>query len=209
MRMRAEGSEGVPMDEQVHEEGLPGEIDPRTPLLSEDGLAHRIREERLRRGWSQEQLAKQVENILGGGFPQSAVSKIEKGKGRRSISVDEALAFSKVFEIDLLELLLPATVARTHELRDILLAMLAAKRRIHDAHQDYIAQLSRFGPLLERSPELGRGLREFTESAVIPERERVAITHLLAELYDYSGPFEGIAEPGELLPPGSTKKVIE
>jgi hypothetical protein len=51
---------------------------------------------------------------------QSAVSKIinpnERGK-RRTISVDEALTFSKIFDIPLDALLLPVAVAKSHELK--------------------------------------------------------------------------------------------
>ena len=47
-------------------------------------------------------------------MPQSGISKIENPApgGRRAITVEEALAFSRVLEIPLLELLLPTEAAR-------------------------------------------------------------------------------------------------
>ena len=76
---------------------------------SERELARRLTEERQARGWSQERLAREV-TAVGVPLPQSAISKIEKPApgGRRAITVQEAIAFSIVFEMPLLELLLPA-----------------------------------------------------------------------------------------------------
>jgi len=76
---------------------------------SERHLARRLTEERQARGWSQERLAREV-TAVGVPLPQSAVSKIEKPApgGRRAITVQEAVAFSVVFDMPLLELLLPA-----------------------------------------------------------------------------------------------------
>ena len=76
---------------------------------SERELARRLTEERQARGWSQERLAREV-TAVGVPLPQSAISKIEKPApgGRRAITVQEAVAFSIVFDMPLLELLLPA-----------------------------------------------------------------------------------------------------
>jgi len=76
---------------------------------SERELARRLTEERQARGWSQERLAREV-TAVGVPLPQSAISKIEKPApgGRRAITVQEAIAFSIVFDMPLLELLLPA-----------------------------------------------------------------------------------------------------
>jgi len=76
---------------------------------SERELARRLTEERQARGWSQERLAREV-TAVGVPLPQSAISKIEKPApgGRRAITVQEAIGFSIVFDVPLLELLLPA-----------------------------------------------------------------------------------------------------
>lgn len=78
-------------------------------LGREDYLAERIKTEREARGWSQERLSVEMGK---GGCPihQSAISKIEKPArgGRRAITVEEAIAFSRVLDIPLVELVLPA-----------------------------------------------------------------------------------------------------
>jgi transcriptional regulator with XRE-family HTH domain len=75
----------------------------------EDHLALRITTERNRLGLSQEKLAEAMAKA-GCPVPQSAISKIENPArgGRRAITVEEAIAFSKVFSVPLGELLLPA-----------------------------------------------------------------------------------------------------
>lgn len=83
-------------------------------LLREAGqeahLARRMTEERNKRGWSQGELARQLEKSGFYGLGQPAISAIEKpraGMGRRAITVDEAIALSRVFNVPLAELLLP------------------------------------------------------------------------------------------------------
>lgn len=73
-------------------------------------LARRMTEERNKRNWSQGELARQLEKIGFRGLGQPAISAIEKPRartGRRAITVDEAIALSRVFDIPLAELLLP------------------------------------------------------------------------------------------------------
>ena len=76
---------------------------PRLPG-AEDMVARRIAYERNRRGWSRDELARRMADA-GCPINQSAIQKIEHGVPRRTISLDEALAFAKVFGgIDLDEL---------------------------------------------------------------------------------------------------------
>lgn len=70
-------------------------------------LARRMTEERTRRGWSQAELARQLEAKGYAKLGQPAISAIEKPKGRRAITVDDAIALSRVFDMPLAELLLP------------------------------------------------------------------------------------------------------
>ncbi|MFG2001776.1 helix-turn-helix domain-containing protein [Spirillospora sp. NPDC048911] len=87
--------------------------------MSEDSLARRIAWEMDVRGWSQERLAKEMTDA-GHPFHQSSISKIVKPKDgkRRSISVDDALGFAKVFEVPLDELLIPLEAVWDTQLRD-------------------------------------------------------------------------------------------
>lgn len=77
-------------------------------LGSEGHLADRIEAEREARKWSQSELARQMAQV-GCPIPQTAISKIETPQrgGRRAITVEEALAFARVFAIPFGELMLP------------------------------------------------------------------------------------------------------
>ncbi len=101
-----------------------------TAVGREDYLAARITAERNARGWSQERLAKEMKAI-GCHMPQPSISKIENPKsgGRRDITVDEAIAFSKLFGIPLGELLLPTeTLRHLSVIRDLVAGEEAALR---------------------------------------------------------------------------------
>ncbi|MBD0740552.1 helix-turn-helix domain-containing protein [Streptomyces sp. CBMA29] len=77
------------------------------PLLySEGNAAARIALERETRGWSTTELAARMTKA---GIPmnQTAVWRMENGKPRRKITLDEALGFARVFELPLEELMSP------------------------------------------------------------------------------------------------------
>jgi transcriptional regulator with XRE-family HTH domain len=73
-------------------------------VYAENYLAARIISEREARGWSLEGLAKRMTNA-GCAINQSAIYKIEQGQPRRRITVDELVAFSRVFGLPLDDLL--------------------------------------------------------------------------------------------------------
>lgn len=125
-----------------------------TDLASEAALAEWVKAERVRRGWSQETLAKKVEAILGGGFPQSAVSKIEKQRGRRSITVDEAIALAQVFEVPLAKLLLPPSVARDEHLHRLLLNLADLNRRQSRIEENLRSNRQALLEVLSQAPAL-------------------------------------------------------
>jgi transcriptional regulator with XRE-family HTH domain len=77
-------------------------------LGSEEHLAARITSERKARKWTQAELASEMTKE-GCPLAPTAISKIETPQpgGRRGITVDEAFAFAKVFDIPFAELFLP------------------------------------------------------------------------------------------------------
>ncbi|MFF2013709.1 helix-turn-helix transcriptional regulator [Streptomyces sp. NPDC058195] len=75
-------------------------------LYSEGNVAARVALEREVRGWSTTELAERVTKA-GVKMNQTAVWRIENGEPRRRINLDEALAFSRVFELPLEELMSP------------------------------------------------------------------------------------------------------
>jgi hypothetical protein len=89
------------------------------PLVNEESLARRVTYERERREWSPGELARHMTKA-GCPMNQSSVWKIEHGEPRRRITVDEAIAFAKVFETTLEGLLIPPELAAETELLELL-----------------------------------------------------------------------------------------
>lgn len=93
-------------------QGKPGTI------RGEEHVARRIAMERELRGWSYDKLAFQLTSA-GRPTDQATVYKMEKGKPRRKVTVDELVAFSDIFGLSVDQLLSdPDVAAETHALRD-------------------------------------------------------------------------------------------
>ncbi|WP_343241228.1 helix-turn-helix transcriptional regulator [Streptomyces sp. SID13588] len=74
--------------------------------LPEEHVAERIKLEREARGWSTVTLAERMAEA-GHVVNQSAIWRIESGKPRRRVNLDEAIGFCKVFDLTLEELSSP------------------------------------------------------------------------------------------------------
>lgn len=101
---------------------------------TEDSLAQRIRAERERRGWTYEALASRMEAV-GCPIQPSAIYKVEKGKPRRRVTVDEFVALANVFELELADLLLPIELVSDREARRLLDRYLHAEEAMEEAAQ--------------------------------------------------------------------------
>ncbi|MEU4150457.1 helix-turn-helix transcriptional regulator [Streptomyces sp. NPDC046860] len=86
--------------------------------VPEDHVAARIKLEREVRGWSTVKLA---EEMAAAGHPinQSAIWRIESGKPRRRVNLDEALGFCKVFDITMQDLTGPPGELATPRIRQL------------------------------------------------------------------------------------------
>lgn len=86
--------------------------------VPEDHVAARIKLEREARGWSTVKLA---EEMADAGHPinQSAIWRIESGKPRRRVNLDEALGFCKVFDITMQDLTGPPGELATPRIRQL------------------------------------------------------------------------------------------
>ena len=143
------------------------------PLENEESLARRITYERERRHLNPGGLARLMTQA-GCPMNQSAIWKIENGTPRRKITVDEALAFAKVFEMSLDQLLVPPElVTETH-----LLELLSKYEKHFDAavSEQRVCNLfaAELEDLLDKHPEaraaLGDALRKtFPESPEVDE----------------------------------------
>lgn len=93
-------------------QGKPGTI------RGEEHVARRIALERELRGWTYESLAMRLHKA-GRPTDQATVYKMEKGKPRRKVTVDELVAFSEIFGLSVDQLLTdPDVAAETHAIRD-------------------------------------------------------------------------------------------
>ncbi|MEV2201024.1 helix-turn-helix transcriptional regulator [Streptomyces fradiae] len=81
----------------------------------EGNVAEHVRFERELRGWSTAELARYVTEA-GCPMSQSAIWRIESGEPRRKISVDELIAFARVFEKSIDDLLQPPTTEYPEDL---------------------------------------------------------------------------------------------
>ena len=98
----------------------------------EANLAERIAYERESRGLSYEVLAKKMTEA-GCSIQGSAIFKIEKGEPRRRITVDELLAFARVFEVEVENLLTPMDILRKEWSRQRVRDLDEAERALYEA----------------------------------------------------------------------------
>lgn len=108
-------------------------------LGRERWLADRIEVERKKRGWSQAKLSHELAAISRP-ISQPAISGIETsspGKGRRSISTDEAIAFARVFDVPLGELLLPPGATEQAQFLSLASNGPDVQRKIEEAVDEY------------------------------------------------------------------------
>jgi len=132
---------------------------------SEANFARRIEYERRRRGWSQERLAALMTKA-GVPTPQSAISKIEKPRGRRAITVDEALTFAHVFEIPFGEMLKPVEAAMNEEVARLWASYWEAGAALAEARDAADSIRFKLGELIDRESGAGEALK-----AVLRERD--------------------------------------
>ncbi|MEV7197154.1 helix-turn-helix transcriptional regulator [Streptomyces sp. NPDC093510] len=110
----------------------------------EDYVADRIKQEREARGWSTVALA---EKMAEAGHPvnQAAIWRIESGKPRRRVNLDEALGFCQVFGLTMDELTAPPMKHADPVIRGLV--------RDHIAKKAALARMQHDVQILEREIE--------------------------------------------------------
>jgi transcriptional regulator with XRE-family HTH domain len=121
-------------------------------LQSEANLARRVAFEREQRQWTYEGTAKRMTDV-GCAIQGSAIYKIEKGQPPRRISVDELVAFGKVFDLDLADLLVPVDVILDNHSKALVQAWLDARKALYDAWAQMDAADVNFREYVEQHPE--------------------------------------------------------
>lgn len=92
---------------------------PGRTIAAEQYLARRIKDERAARGWTLESVAARMK-IEGCDIHSSAIYKIETANPPRRITVDELVAFSRVFDIPLDDLLSDPVLATQKHVASLL-----------------------------------------------------------------------------------------
>src|SRR3954454_11472059 len=113
---------------------------PRRAIASEQNVARRFTYERERRGWSYESLAQRMTDA-GCPIQGSALYKIEKGRPRRRITVDELAAFAQVLGEHAQNLLRPVELVGDREADELVTEWLEVQTTIA-AHVDRAATLT-------------------------------------------------------------------
>ncbi|MBV2356416.1 helix-turn-helix domain-containing protein [Streptomyces sp. J2-1] len=140
-------------DEEGAERAGPGRPVP------EEHVAARIKLEREVRGWSTVKLA---EEMATAGHPinQSAIWRIESGKPRRRVNLDEALGFCKVFDITMHDLTGPPGELATPRVRQLAREYVEMTREYHqlraaiDRNQMHLSEIDReLNAYADKGPE--------------------------------------------------------
>lgn len=120
----------------------------------EANLAVRVRRERTARGWSLAEMARRMD--LDPPMPHTAVYRIENGT--RTIRVDELIAFTRAFGLQVADLLTPVDLVGQAEAEEIAKAMWGAMRDVHSACQRLGAALVELKALHASNPDAGEYL---------------------------------------------------
>jgi transcriptional regulator with XRE-family HTH domain len=152
----------------------------------EDYVADRIKQEREARGWSTVALAEKMAEA-GHTVNQAAIWRIESGRPRRRVNLDEALGFCQVFGLTMDELTAPPMehadafvrdlvrdrIKKSHALADLQIDAQRLEREIRDldfeldhfanngaeqkAELDQLIRLEENAWLRQNKPEFARG----------------------------------------------------
>ncbi|MFE9566946.1 helix-turn-helix transcriptional regulator [Streptomyces sp. NPDC006692] len=136
----------------------------------EDYVAERIKQEREARGWSTVALA---EKMAEAGHPvnQAAIWRIESGKPRRRVNLDEALGFCTVFGLTMDELTAPPMKHANNLIRGLV------RERVDTAHE--ITQLQIDAKRLERKlRDVSIDLEHFANNGEEHQAELEELIHL-------------------------------
>lgn len=165
-------------------------------VLAEDNVAERVRVEREGREWSYEGMAKRVTDA-GCPINASALHRIETARPRRKISVDELVAFARVFRMTPAEMLVPPDVAISREAAAAFEAWARAREHLDDAVTAVRETLDRLKHAVKDSP--------VARDAIRPLVDEVAAGSLIAS----SALMHAFTDDEAELPPEQRKLLAE
>jgi transcriptional regulator with XRE-family HTH domain len=162
----------------------------------ESNLARRVGQLRQEKGWSYERLA---DEMKAAGCPTHTASMFRIEKGERRITVDELIAFSRVFAMDVADLLTPIELLRKDRARSVVAAVSDAEQRLTTSIIDACLAWREWHALAEADEELweyashlrdddvwqaekGRVLSRVAGDAGLSETSRWALERALTDL---------------------------
>lgn len=149
------------------------------PLLySEGNVAGRVALEREVRGWSTTELAERVTRA-GVKMNQTAVWRIENGSPRRRINLDEALAFSRVFELPLEELMSPPLEGIDVDGRRLVQEAVEAFYESRDAQDRLHRAVVVTAEYIQARPDSSRAIHQQCLRLMGEERDARALTEFI------------------------------
>jgi transcriptional regulator with XRE-family HTH domain len=113
-------------------------------------VAYNVREARLLRGWTQEDLAAQLERFIGQRLTQAGISSIERawdGDRRRVFDAHELLVFAMVFDLPIIYFLLPPPGDGRR--------LAGTSRYVEELYNWVMGKGEQTGPVYQRLRELG------------------------------------------------------
>lgn len=168
---------------------------------AEKFLAERIEAERKRLGLSQAALSDRLAKV-NHPLHQSAISKIESPPatdGRRGISIDEAIGFSKVFGVPLGELLLPpASLDRANSWRQFSEAVRLFEE-IRALRVGYEGLIKGLRAAVLQDEELGEQVRATRKRSLVPLENEAKRVHSVDGIGWRDSPVYKRLAPGEAL----------
>ena len=173
---------------------------------SEGNVAAHVRFERELRWWSTAELARYVTEA-GCPISQSAVWRIESGEPRRKISVDELVAFSKVFDKQIGDLLQPPTTEYPEDVvkeytelwleAELLVWHQNLNAMVH--FHDLVGVLAAYPGAVPRFPALLEKLSEKEHRGVVKEQVEDRLKNLQARLNAERSTVSHMSETGPLI----------
>ncbi len=167
------------------------------PRGPEADVAARVALERQRQGLSAAELARRMTRA-GCAMNQSAIARIEQYDPPRRITVDELVAFAKVFDLEIYDLLLPPHDAFDRELVTVLAEVQRYAIGIGGTSDALLSQMRRLEelvtPLDAKSEDLATSISDF-HAAFDGLLKSVAASHELTRKHLSEG--RGIISPSE------------
>jgi hypothetical protein len=182
---------------------------PTRSIAEGDHLAERMVYERDLRDWSNESLARRMTDV-GCPINQSALYKLDKVRPRRRITVEELVAFSRVFDLSLDELLIPPALVENREAVRLATQWTNARESLRLADERFDAAKEELRAYLNGHPDVVSAVVGFLADRWSDlEHPDEAAEHTALSLLDAAGTKRYLDEHGERMAQTMTARAKE